>query len=74
MKNIVLSSLNANDVIDLEEMRKAARDWYQMENADQLPELVDRHQPALHRETHTQGIRWKASSFIIWKLYRQGSF
>ncbi|MBS4208801.1 replication initiation and membrane attachment family protein [Bacillus sp. FJAT-50079] len=55
MKNIVLSSLNANDTIDLEELRKAARDWYQMENADQLPELVDHHQPALHRESVTQG-------------------
>ncbi|MBS4176076.1 replication initiation and membrane attachment family protein [Lederbergia citrea] len=50
MKNIVLASLTADHGIDIDELRKAARDWYQMENNDRLPQLVDRHQPMVHRE------------------------
>lgn len=49
MKNIVLSSLSADQEIDIDELRKAARDWYQMEHENQLPQLVDRKQPVLHR-------------------------
>ncbi len=44
MKNIVISSLTADSRIDIEEMRKAARDWYQFEHQDQLPALLDRTQ------------------------------
>lgn len=55
MKNIVLSSLTANHEIDIDELRKAARDWYQMENGDRLPQLVDHHQPIRHRESNAQG-------------------
>ena len=50
MKNIVLASLMADHTIDIDELRKAGRDWYQMENNDQLPHLVDQHQPIIHRE------------------------
>ena len=50
MKNIVLASLMADHTIDIDELRKAGRDWYQMENGDQLPHLVDQHQPIIHRE------------------------
>ncbi|KKK38319.1 Replication initiation and membrane attachment protein [Mesobacillus campisalis] len=46
MKNIVLSALTPDSEIDIEELRKAARDWYQFENQDQLPQLMDRVQPA----------------------------
>ncbi|MDK8639410.1 replication initiation and membrane attachment family protein [Niallia taxi] len=45
MKNIVMSAINPNDEIDLEELRIAARDWYQFQNAGKLPLLVDRTQP-----------------------------
>ncbi|MBT2754493.1 replication initiation and membrane attachment family protein [Mesobacillus foraminis] len=45
MKNIVLSALTAENDIDIEELRKAARDWYQFEHQDQLPQLIDRMQP-----------------------------
>lgn len=45
MKNIVLSALNTESEIDIEELRKAARDWYQFEHQDQLPQLIDRIQP-----------------------------
>jgi replication initiation and membrane attachment protein len=46
MKNIVLSAVNEENEIDIEELRKAARDWYQFEYQDQLPALLDRVQPA----------------------------
>ncbi|MBP3039925.1 replication initiation and membrane attachment family protein [Bacillaceae bacterium Marseille-Q3522] len=49
MKNIVLGAVNENGEIDIEELRKAARDWYQFENQDQLPLLVDHVQPNIHR-------------------------
>lgn len=54
MKNIVLSSLSADQEIDIDELRKAARDWYQMEHENQLPQLVDRKQPVLHRTIETE--------------------
>ncbi|WP_423407620.1 replication initiation and membrane attachment family protein [Heyndrickxia sp. MSNUG] len=49
MKNIVLSAVNAENEIDIDELRKAARDWYQFEYQDQLPALLDRVQPAQHK-------------------------
>lgn len=49
MKNIILSAVNEANEIDLEELRKAARDWYQFVNYDQLPTLIERTQPAAHR-------------------------
>ncbi|MGF2617341.1 Replication initiation and membrane attachment protein [Rossellomorea vietnamensis] len=40
MKNVVLSALTEDDEINIEELRKAARDWYQLHNAgDPLPDL-----------------------------------
>nr|WP_319003579.1 replication initiation and membrane attachment family protein [Rossellomorea aquimaris] len=42
MKNIVLSSLDADDAIDIELLRKTARDWYGMQTGDQLPDLTTR--------------------------------
>lgn len=49
MKNIVISALTENNEINIEELRKSARDWYQLTNYDQLPSLVDRTQPVLHQ-------------------------
>jgi replication initiation and membrane attachment protein len=45
MKNIVISAINHQDEIDVEELRIAARDWYQFQHNDLLPMLVDRKQP-----------------------------
>lgn len=45
MKNLLISSLNEEDVIDIEELRKAARDWYQLEHGDHLPALSRKKQP-----------------------------
>lgn len=49
MKNILLSAINVENEIDIEELRKAARDWYQFLNQDQLPSLAHRTQPVAHR-------------------------
>ncbi len=45
MKNIILSAMNEAGEIDIEELRKGARDWYQYVNYDQLPSLIERTQP-----------------------------
>jgi replication initiation and membrane attachment protein len=45
MKNLILGALNEHDEIDIEDLRKGARDWYQFVHYDQLPSLVDRTQP-----------------------------
>ncbi|WP_409251591.1 replication initiation and membrane attachment family protein [Bacillus sp. SCS-153A] len=40
MKNVILSALTEDDDINIEELRKAARDWYQLRHAgDSLPDL-----------------------------------
>ncbi|PLR98103.1 replication initiation and membrane attachment family protein [Bacillus sp. T33-2] len=54
MKNIVLGALSPENEIDIEELRKAARDWYQFENQDQLPSLLDRVQPVKHKQEPAQ--------------------
>jgi len=45
MKNVAMSSLDQDDMIDVELLRKSARDWYQFQVGDQLPNLVDKKQP-----------------------------
>ena len=47
MKNIILSAINEHDEIDVDELRKSARDWYQFNHNDQLPSLVERIHPPL---------------------------
>lgn len=48
MKNLLISAVDEdNQKVDIEALRKAARDWYQLEHSDQLPVLVDKVQPAL---------------------------
>ncbi len=39
MKNFILTALNEDDSIDVESLRKAARDWFQLQNGDRLPNL-----------------------------------
>lgn len=51
MKNLLISAVDEeNDEINIEKLRKAARDWYQMENYDRLPMLVDKIQPPIYQE------------------------
>jgi replication initiation and membrane attachment protein len=54
MKNIILSALNEASEIDIEELRKGARDWYQYVNYDQLPSLIERTQPAAQKVQLTE--------------------
>jgi replication initiation and membrane attachment protein len=54
MKNFILGAINENDEIDIEDLRKGARDWYQFENYDQLPSLINRTQPAVHQVQLTE--------------------
>jgi replication initiation and membrane attachment protein len=46
MQGIVLSAIEA-DEISIEELRKAARDWFQFQHEDKLPLLVDKVQPVM---------------------------
>ncbi|WP_203361515.1 replication initiation and membrane attachment family protein [Bacillus sp. REN10] len=45
MKNLLLSSMDERDAIDIEVLRKSARDWYQLEKNSELPELIHLVQP-----------------------------
>jgi replication initiation and membrane attachment protein len=54
MKNFILGAINEKDEIDIEDLRKGARDWYQFENYDQLPSLINRTQPAVHQVQLTE--------------------
>ncbi|AGK55164.1 replication initiation and membrane attachment protein [Bacillus sp. 1NLA3E] len=49
MKNIVLSAMTEHDEINLEELRKSARDWYQFNYQDSLPSLIERTHPPLYQ-------------------------
>lgn len=54
MKNIVISAITEENEINIEELRKSARDWYQFQHQDQLPSLVDRTQPMAHRTQNSE--------------------
>ncbi|WP_307341249.1 replication initiation and membrane attachment family protein [Metabacillus malikii] len=45
MKNVLMNSINQYDEIDIEQLRKSARDWYQFKYGDELPALLDKVQP-----------------------------
>ncbi|OKL38306.1 replication initiation and membrane attachment family protein [Domibacillus mangrovi] len=47
MKNFVLSAINEQDEIDVEGLRKSARDAYQFESGGRLPDMTPRIQTAL---------------------------
>lgn len=49
MQKIVISSLNESDMINIEKLRKEARDWYTIEHGDSLPSLSERVQPIQYR-------------------------
>ena len=49
MKNFILGAINEHEEIDIEDLRKGARDWYQFVNYDQLPSLINRTQPIINQ-------------------------
>jgi replication initiation and membrane attachment protein len=48
MKNIVISAVDESNEIQIDDLRKSARDWYQLNYSDQLPLLIDKIQPLPH--------------------------
>jgi replication initiation and membrane attachment protein len=54
MKNLILGAINEHDEIEIEDLRKGARDWHQFVNYDQLPSLVNRTQPIAHQVQRTE--------------------
>ncbi|HLO10943.1 MAG TPA: DnaD domain protein [Pseudoneobacillus sp.] len=53
MQGIVLSALDESG-INIGELRKAARDWFQFQHQDQLPALVDKVQPEMLKTQRTE--------------------
>lgn len=49
MQKLVLGAVSIDDEIDEEQLRKAARDWYQLERQSDMPSLIHRVQPARYR-------------------------
>ncbi len=49
MKNIVISATTEDNEINIEELRKSARDWYQFEHQDKLPLLIEKTQPVIYQ-------------------------
>jgi replication initiation and membrane attachment protein len=45
MKKLLLDALDEHDEINIEDLRKSARDWYQFDHYDQLPSLIEGTQP-----------------------------
>jgi replication initiation and membrane attachment protein len=54
MKNIVISAITEDDEINIEELRKSARDWYQLEHHDKLPSLIEKTQPAIYHTVNQE--------------------
>lgn len=50
MQNVILGTITDQHSIDIERLRKGARDWYQFENGQVLPVFHERTQP-LHART-----------------------
>ncbi|MEK4028517.1 replication initiation and membrane attachment family protein [Pseudobacillus sp. FSL P4-0506] len=54
MKNLLLTAVDEKDEIDIEVLRKSARDWYQLERDEKLPELIHLAQPAALRTIQSE--------------------
>ncbi|TDQ39155.1 replication initiation and membrane attachment family protein [Aureibacillus halotolerans] len=50
MKKILMSALTQHEEIDVDILRKQAREWYQFESGETLPAVVHQTQPAQARE------------------------
>lgn len=51
MKTIVMRALTDENKINIEALRLEAREWYQFQHHEALPSIVEKIQPAQHRET-----------------------
>lgn len=51
MQKLVIAAMDeTTNSIQIDELRKNARDWYKFENYDKLPQLIDHIQPLIYRE------------------------
>ncbi|MCU5372403.1 MULTISPECIES: replication initiation and membrane attachment family protein [Bacillus cereus group] len=66
MQNVVLGALTEDQDINLEKLRKEARDWYKFENNGSLPVLGERVQP--YRKRTMNGVEpvTQEQAFIKW--------
>ncbi|MDX8363969.1 replication initiation and membrane attachment family protein [Cytobacillus sp. IB215665] len=64
MQKITMSSLTMDDKIDIEKLRKEARDWYKFENGDRLPSIVEQVQPITQRTMNDQQVETKEDQLI----------
>jgi replication initiation and membrane attachment protein len=67
MKNVIMNSIDPDDTIDIELLRKSARDWYQFHHGDELPGLLDKSQP-LHLRTVTEKKQLTQEEELIYQL------
>ncbi|RUQ25480.1 Replication initiation and membrane attachment protein [Peribacillus cavernae] len=63
MQKLVIGSVNVENEIDIEDLRKAARDWYQIEYHNEMPSLSDRVQPVIYH-SQTEGPNTKEEELI----------
>ncbi|MFX3623954.1 MAG: replication initiation and membrane attachment family protein [Ectobacillus sp.] len=54
MQNIILGALTEQNTIDIERLRKSARDWYQFEHGQALPVFYERTQPLEASTMHSK--------------------
>ncbi|MFC0270257.1 replication initiation and membrane attachment family protein [Metabacillus herbersteinensis] len=64
MKNVLMSAIEHDDSINLELLRKSARDWYQFQHGDKLPALSEKTQPATLRTVQDKKDRTKEEELI----------
>lgn len=64
MKNVVLDAIDENEEIDIEKLRKAARDWYQLEYGRELPNLIEKVQPIPYRLSNEEELDEKDRTLI----------
>ena len=70
MQSIVLRAVDGKNEVDVEELRKAARDWYQIEHNQEYPSLSDKLQPAKYRSPSSGSAQKSKDEELIHHLER----
>lgn len=65
MQKIVMSVIDESDAINIEKLRKEARDWYSLEQGQTLPSLVERVQPPIYRTMENKKPTSKEEELIM---------
>jgi replication initiation and membrane attachment protein len=64
MQKVVMSAINEENIIDIEELRKAAREWYQFEHGNRLPKISELVQPMEFRTMNDDEPKTKEEQLI----------